>query len=102
MTSRLHSADTLCYGVAEVKQGNGDPSSRKRELEEKIKEPSWHYNVATFDFAIFERVHTIHVTMNLQIEASQERIASLRRKLSNQATGACPEPSVPGFSSANV
>lgn len=56
MTDRLHSAETLCYGMAHVDhRGDGDAgAARKRELEEKIKVTM---------FRVFCKCVFLHITL---------------------------------------
>ena len=77
---------------------DGVPADRKRELEEKIKVPSpqcEHTCIFFIKYLFLEKLLDIS-------QASQERIANIRRRLSNQAGLEVPNPSVPGFLSAYI
>ena len=82
MATRTHSSDTLVRGeeAVHLKDTSG---SRKRDLEIKIKEqpPCLSYVLR---------------------KESQDRIAAIRRKMSNQANGVRPEAGVAGILKALV
>ena len=108
MTARLHSAETLMNGTVGVKFASdaghdGDHDARKRSLQENIKEPSalclWS-RFLLLTFTVQDRKNLKHSSCGHIVQASQERIAALRRKLSNQCSPAAPSVTVPGISAA--